>query len=100
MDTKSNGAVVPLITDPLHPWTSPPCIDPDEKSCLLRLIAEMLYKNQALRFDLLEASSRLERIKAILTSFSSLSASSGDPVGLLAALSGVLEPKDENQRSN
>jgi hypothetical protein len=100
MDAKSNGAVVLLITDPLHPWTTPPCIDPEEKSCLLRLIAEMLYKNQTLRFDLLEARSRLERIKAILTGFSSHSASSIDPVGLLATLSSILESKDENQRSN
>ena len=100
MDAKSNGTIVPLIPDPLHPWTSPPCIDPEEKSCLLTLIAEMLYKNQSLRFDLLEARSRLERINAIVTSFSSLPPSSSDPVGLLATLKSILESKDENQRRN
>jgi len=40
-----------------------PCASCAERTCLKILVAELLYKNQELRFDLLKANVQLEEFK-------------------------------------
>ncbi len=44
-----------------------PCPNCEEQSCLQLLIAELLYKNQNLRFEILEERARFGRIEGSVT---------------------------------
>jgi hypothetical protein len=44
-------------------WPVVPCPECEERSYLRTLVAELIYRNQVLRFDLMEARNKVERIE-------------------------------------
>lgn len=65
MDTTNKPAVEPSHTQRSHSLTDPSCPECEERSYLRILVAELLYRNQLLRFDLMEAQDQLERIERV-----------------------------------
>jgi hypothetical protein len=62
MDANNKPAVEPSDTERSHSWTGLSCPECEERSYLRMLVAELLYRNQVLRFDLMEAQERIERV--------------------------------------
>jgi NAD(P)-dependent dehydrogenase (short-subunit alcohol dehydrogenase family) len=48
-----------------HSWAGLSCPECEERSYLKMLVAELLYRNQVLRFDLIEARDQVERIHRV-----------------------------------
>lgn len=68
MNLNSMNVLPSSSTDrPLQLDSRPPASS-GEKSCLELMVAELLLKNQILRFDLLDARDRLERIRRVASS--------------------------------
>jgi len=63
MDAHGNGNVESSAT--VHPFPSQDsrCPDCEKQSGLQSLIVELLYKNQNLRFEILEERARVERLE-------------------------------------
>jgi hypothetical protein len=61
MNGDNKPAITPSATERSHSWTGLSCPECEERSYLKTLVAELLYRNQALRFDLIEAQDRIER---------------------------------------
>jgi hypothetical protein len=64
-----NGNNMPAIkssaTERSHSWTGLSCPEWEERSYLRTLVAELLYRNQVLRFALIEARDQVERIERV-----------------------------------
>jgi hypothetical protein len=56
-------AIKPSDTGRADSWTGLSCPECEERSYLRTLVAELLYRNQVLRFDLMEARNRVEQIE-------------------------------------
>jgi type II secretory ATPase GspE/PulE/Tfp pilus assembly ATPase PilB-like protein len=56
-------AMKPSATERSHSWAGLSCPECEERSYLRMLVAELLYRNQVLRFDLIEARDQVERIE-------------------------------------
>ena len=56
-------AMKPPATECSHSWAGLSCPECEERSYLKMLVAELLYRNQVLRFDLIEARDQVERIQ-------------------------------------
>ena len=63
MNGNNEPAIKPSATERSHSWTGRSCPECEERSYLRMLVAELLYRNQVLRFDLIEARDQVERIK-------------------------------------
>ncbi len=65
MNLDHAGAIVSAATErsPFRPF--PSVANWDEQSCLERLVAELLLKNQILRFELFYAQEQLERRRSV-----------------------------------
>jgi hypothetical protein len=65
MDANNTPAVEPSRTQRSPSLTGLPCPECEERSYLRMLVAELLHRNQALRFDLMEARDQVERIERV-----------------------------------
>jgi hypothetical protein len=65
MDENKKTAIEPSATERSHSWTGLTCPECEERSYLRMLVDELLYRNQVLRFDLLEARDQLGRIERV-----------------------------------
>ena len=65
MDANNKTAVEASDGERLHSWASISCPECEERSYLRMLVAELLYRNQVLRFDLMEARDQVERIERV-----------------------------------
>jgi hypothetical protein len=65
MDAKNKPAVEPSDTERSHSWTGLSCPECEERSYLRMLVAELLYRNQVLRIDLMTARDQVERIERV-----------------------------------
>ena len=63
MDENTKAAIMPSVTEPSHSRAGLSCPECEERSYLRPLVAELLYRNQVLRFDLMEARDQLGRIE-------------------------------------
>lgn len=63
MDAHDQTAVGAWPDRPTPSLRDEPCANCAERTCLRTLVAELLYKNQELRFDLLKANVQLEEFK-------------------------------------
>jgi hypothetical protein len=52
-------------TECSHAWAGLTCPECDEQSYLKVLVAELLYRNQVLRFDLIQAREEFERVEFV-----------------------------------
>ena len=62
MDANDKPALAPSDTERPHSRMDLACQECEERSYLRTLVAELLYKNQVLRFDLMQARNQVERI--------------------------------------
>jgi hypothetical protein len=65
MNGNNNPAIQPSVSERLHSGAGLSCPECEERSYLRTLVAELLYRNQALRFDLIEARDQTERNRAV-----------------------------------
>jgi hypothetical protein len=65
MNGNNKAAMKPSATEGSHSWTGLSCPECEERSYLRTLVAELLYRNQVLRFDLIEARDQAERIERV-----------------------------------
>ena len=65
MNRHNKPAMKPSLTECSHSWTGLSCPECEERSYLKVLIAELLYRNQVLRFDLIEARDQVGRIERV-----------------------------------
>jgi hypothetical protein len=65
MNGNNKAAMKPSATERSHSWTGLSCPECEERSYLRTLVAELLYRNQVLRFDLIEARDQAERIERV-----------------------------------
>jgi hypothetical protein len=65
MNSNNKPAMKPSTTECPHSWTGLSCPECEERSYLKVLVAELLYTNQILRFDLIEARDQVERIERV-----------------------------------
>ena len=65
MNGNNKPAIKPSATERSYSWTDLSCPECEERSYLRTLVAELLYRNQALRFDLMEARDQVERIERV-----------------------------------
>ena len=62
MNADNKLAMKPSAAEHSHSWSGLSCPECEERSYLRMLVAELLYRNQVLRFDLIEARDQVERI--------------------------------------
>jgi Alcohol dehydrogenase GroES-like domain len=65
MNGNNKPAIKPSATERPQPWTGLSCPECEERSYLRVLVAELLYRNQVLRSDLIEARDQVERIERV-----------------------------------
>jgi hypothetical protein len=65
MDANNKPSVESSHTERSHLSTGPPCPECEERSYLRMLVSELLYRNEVLRFDLMEARDHVERIERV-----------------------------------
>jgi NAD(P)-dependent dehydrogenase (short-subunit alcohol dehydrogenase family) len=65
MNGTNKAAIKPSATERSHSWTGLSCPEWEERSYLRTLVAELLYRNQVLRFALIEARDQVERIERV-----------------------------------
>ena len=65
MNGNNKPAIKPSTSERSQPWTGLSCPECEERSYLRVLVTELLYRNQVLRFDLIEARDQVERIERV-----------------------------------
>jgi hypothetical protein len=65
MNRHNKPAMKPSLTECSHTWTGLSCPECEERSYLKVLVAELLYRNQVLRFDLIEARDQVGRMERV-----------------------------------
>jgi hypothetical protein len=63
MEQHHEPAIIPSDTERSNSWPGQSCPECEERSYLRTLVAELLYRNQVLRFDLMQAQDRVEQIE-------------------------------------
>jgi hypothetical protein len=66
MDAHRNENVNSSVTVRPFPSQDSPCPNCEKQSCLQALIAELLHKNQSLRFEVLEERARVGRLERLV----------------------------------
>lgn len=64
MNGNNQPTMQPSVSQRSHLGACLACPECEERSYLRALVAELLYTNQALRFDLIEARNQVERNRA------------------------------------
>ena len=64
MDTNKPTTITAQAAQRSLPMQCPLCGDRIERACIEVLVAELLYKNQKLRFDLLNVQQQLSQVKS------------------------------------
>lgn len=67
MNAHWNGNVEPAAAVRSFPSLDSPCPNCEKQSCLQLLIAELLYKNQNLRFEILEVRDRVGQLEGVVS---------------------------------
>ena len=65
MNGNNKPATEPSATERSRSWTSLSCPECEERSYLRMLVAELLYRNQVLRFELIEVRGQVERFERV-----------------------------------
>jgi type II secretory ATPase GspE/PulE/Tfp pilus assembly ATPase PilB-like protein len=63
MNRNAKPALTSMKNEQSHTYTGRSCPECEEQSDLKMLVAELLYRNQVLRFDLIEARDQVERFE-------------------------------------
>jgi hypothetical protein len=100
MDAERKEIVASSPADSSFQSTVPVCAHLGTHSCLHQLVAELLYKNQVLRFNRLELRNQLERIKDLVVSIDARHKNSQNVAPLLMILNSFLQSKEEDQHLN
>lgn len=62
MNGENMSAIDTSATERSHSWRGPSSLEREERSYLKMLVADLLYRNQVLRFELMEARDQVERV--------------------------------------